>query len=257
MCSSNKGKKVAEGKDFEYNSCANIFQFMECENCKLLYLNPKPKQEEFKIIYPDEYYAYNFLKGKWSWFARIGKALIEKRYTTIYKRLIGNKGSILDIGCGDGRLLSLLQKAKGCEWDVYGLDFNTKGNTRSKEKGLNIYEGTLEEVDFKGKQFNLIIMNEVFEHVYDPNHALKKVQKIVKPQGSIVIETPCRGSWEERLFKKKYWGGYHFPRHFNIFSEKTIKRILEKNKFQGVKISFLLSPPFGILSIQNWLKDKK
>ena len=255
ICNADSYSILTTGKDYEYKTCNNIFRIAKCNNCSHIYLNPKPKLSEFSMIYQDNYYAYDFPKKKLS-LARLGKGFIEKGYIKLYKNLIDNSGSILDIGCGDGRLLSLLKTAKNCNWKLYGLDFNKKGNKITKEKGIKIYEGKFEEARFKKESFDLVIMNEILEHLYDPYKSLIKVKEMLKPKGYLIIETPCLGSWDYKLFKNSYWGGYHIPRHLNIFSRNTIKLILKKAKFDMVEEKSLLSPPFWILSVHNRLYDK-
>lgn len=257
ICNSDSYKVLTTGRDYEYGSCVNNFTLVRCNNCSHVYLNPKPALDEFSTIYPNNYYAYDFLNKKKFSLAKLGKRFIEKKYIKLYRNLIGNNGSILDVGCGDGRLLALLKKTKNCTWNLYGVDFNKEGNKIAKEKGIYIYEGKFEEVEISAGSFDLVIMNEVIEHLYDPFESLLKVKNILKLGGYFVIETPCLGSWDYKLFKNAYWGGYHIPRHLNIFSRKTIKLILEKANFEIVKEESLLSPPFWILSVHNLLYDKK
>lgn len=254
ICKSNHCELLTTGYDYEYKSCSNIFRIVRCKTCRNIYLNPKPALSEFSKIYPDDYYSYDFLNKKFS-LAKIGKRLIEKGYVKLYGGLIGSSGAILDVGCGDGRLLALLNKA-GCNWELHGVDFNKKGNKIAEEKGLNIHYGKFEDVKFQRESFDLVIMNEVLEHLYDPSESLTTVREILKFGGYLVIETPCINSWDYRIFKNSYWGGYHIPRHINIFSRETIKSILKNAGFRVVKEESLLSPPFWILSMHNLLLDK-
>jgi len=85
---------------------------------------------------------------------------------------------------------------------------------------------------------------------------LKKVKTLLKPGGYFVIETPCPESWDFKLFKNAYWGGYHIPRHINLFTRTAIAMILEKEGFRIIEQRPLPSPPFWILSIHNMLLDR-
>lgn len=254
ICKKESKFLLTSGRDYEYSTSEDIFYMYLCKDCNHLYLNPRPYLKDFDRIYPDEYYSYNFTKKEG--IAKLAKKFIEKRfYANTYKEYI-NKGRILDVGCGDGRLISVL-KSINKNWGVFGVDFNKTAVEKARDKGFYIYEGKFEEVSIKERSFDLIIMNELLEHVIDPNEVIEKAYYILEPKGYIIIETPCFGSPDFKIFKDKYWGGYHFPRHINIFSRNSIKTLIEKKGFRIVKIQSLLSPPFWILSMHHLLLDKR
>ncbi len=99
ICNSNSFSVLTTGTDYEYETCSNIFRMVKCNMCGHIYLNPKPSFKELKTIYPSHYYSYDFAKSKFS-LVKIGKELIERGYIKLYKHLIGNNSTILDVGCG-------------------------------------------------------------------------------------------------------------------------------------------------------------
>jgi 2-polyprenyl-3-methyl-5-hydroxy-6-metoxy-1,4-benzoquinol methylase len=74
----------------------------------------------------------------------------------------------------------------------------------------------------------MIFLKQVIEHVDNPLSILDKAYNLLSNGGSLIIETPNRDSWDSSIFKKKYWGGYHFPRHWTIFNDKSISRLATK-----------------------------
>ncbi len=58
------------------------------------------------------------------------------------------------------------------------------------------------------------------------------------------------------LFKKSHWGGYHFPRHWNLFNQKSLKKLSEKVGFEVADLTTQVSPVNWVYSIHNWLVDK-
>ncbi len=119
LCGSSQGRIVAEGRDFEYGSCSNNFTFKECSKCGLWYLSPRPKRQDFNIIYPPNYYSY--VRDQWKKRTLTNSlwGMLEKRKI---KKIIGRfvklpeKMHIFELGCGSGRFLHLLRECvpKSC-----------------------------------------------------------------------------------------------------------------------------------------------
>lgn len=253
ICEESNNDFVTVGYDYEYFTCANQFKIYRCRNDGLLYLASRPQIEDYNVIYPDNYYAYDFESNKGT-LAKWVKKRIELNKIDMYKKLIGDDGSVLDVGCGDGRLLALFNK-NGQNWDLYGIDFNANAIKLASETGITTYFGKFEEVELPQKKFDLIIMNQVLEHATDPRHIIEKVEKILKPGGYLIVETPNINSLDFHLFKNKYFGGYHFPRHFYLFTEENLKILMEACGLGVVNVSYMVSPPFWILSFHNMLLD--
>jgi 2-polyprenyl-3-methyl-5-hydroxy-6-metoxy-1,4-benzoquinol methylase len=70
-----------------------------------------------------------------------------------------------------------------------------------------------------------VIIFQVIEHVSDPAAVLRALARVLAPGGVLVVETPNVESLDARIFRRRYWGGYHFPRHWNLFSKETITRL--------------------------------
>jgi SAM-dependent methyltransferase len=140
-------------------------------------------------------------------------------------------------------------------WTYSGIEIDTRAVEKARDKGYKILQGDLELenlTELKG-QIDLLLMHQVLEHTRSPLTVINKVKKIIKDEGVISIETPDTDSWDRRIFYKRYWGGYHFPRHFYLFNKKTIRQLLEKTGFEIISIKSLPSPVFWIHSVHNYL----
>ena len=60
------------------------------------------------------------------------------------------------------------------------------------------------------------------------------------------IETPEIEGWDYHLFRKRYWGGYHIPRHFYLFNRATLTRLLREEGFEIVSVRSIPSPAFWV-----------
>jgi len=82
------------------------------------------------------------------------------------------------------------------------------------------------------------------------------VTHALRPGGHLFIETPNLASLDARLFRRRYWGGYHLPRHFHLFDTRTLPALVQKAGLVAVAAKPLVCPQFWIISLQNWLTDR-
>lgn len=95
-----------------------------------------------------------------------------------------NIGSLLDVGCGDGKFLSLLPK----EFKKYGIDFNHESVKLASAYG-SIFQGKLENMPAAMK-FDNVVAFHVLEHVEDPLGFINECFDKVKPGGKLILSTP-------------------------------------------------------------------
>ena len=257
LCGSRQSKVCATGEDFEYDTCSNAFCFVECLDCGHQYLNPRPRSSDLDVIYPPNYYSFvgttNRLVAR---LQRVG----EKRKIRLYRRFVGEgERNLLDVGCGDGRLLSLLEEAGDPGWNPVGLEFDAGAIERCRERGFEAHceriEDFAERDDQKGR-FDAIVMLQLIEHVEDPARLSDRVRDLLKNGGVFIIETPNLGGLDYRLFAGRWWGHYHFPRHWNLFDRGSLGGLLESKGFEIVRVEFLISTSSWIISHRNYFKDR-
>jgi len=254
-CSSKLFLNYTFGYDYEYQTCLNKWNFVCCRNCKLLYLKNRPDPSTLKTIYPKAYYSFNY--DKINFIARYGKFFLDEiKFKKFLPRFKKNDYSILDIGCGDGRYLELMyKKFKLKKSNCHGLDFKNKKLETLKKEGYKIsYENFVKYN--KKKKFDIITMFHVIEHVQSPEFYLKKIRKLLKPGGSLVVETPNYDSLDARIFKNSFWGGYHIPRHFVLFNDKNLIKFSKKMDFNIKKKFFLTGHYFWMMSFFNIVKNR-
>jgi SAM-dependent methyltransferase len=98
-------------------------------------------------------------------------------------------------------------------------------------------------------------MNQLIEHVEDPLAATRKAFEVLRPGGVLIIETPNINSWDARLFQKRYWGGWHAPRHWNLFDSETLSQCVKRAGFDIIEVSYILSPFSWLHSVQYCLRE--
>jgi SAM-dependent methyltransferase len=256
-CNSTQFINITESFDYEYETTSDIFNFVECQNCNLVFLHERPLNSELDLIYPKNYIPYNF-KNHLGGIINHLRNMVQKKKIKPFLKYADKNSTILDIGFGSGELLMLLQKF-GCKnWSLWGVDMSNEAVKKIKSKGINAICSNIDNLSWPREtpKPNIIIMNQVIEHLNDPALVINKCHQLLDEDGILIVETPSTNAWDFQIFKKKYWGGYHTPRHWNLFNETSLSFILKNNNFQIVKINNLLSPNFWLQSIHHLIKYK-
>ncbi len=85
---------------------------------------------------------------------------------------------VLDLGCGDGTLLVMLQKEKGVKG--FGVEISEEGVSMCVEKGLYCYQGDIDEglSDYKTNSFSYVVLNQTLQNTKRPDYVLKEILRI-------------------------------------------------------------------------------
>lgn len=227
LCGSEEYTILLSAEDYRYHLTDEIFQLVQCSNCRLVYLNPRPRKKVINF-YPKQYYNHNRLARAYGKLLQIMKV---HKLMSIRKK----RGRMLDIGCGDGQFLYSF-KARG--WEIYGIDPSENAYKIAKKNlGENVFKGELEDVYFSDCFFDIIALNHVLEHIVNPNKELGQIRRILKNDGILFLSTPNIHSFQFKI-SREYWFALDLPRHLFLFSPKTLRMLLEKNGFKVVKISY-------------------
>lgn len=247
--------EVAQGFDFEYESTHDTFHMVRCSACGLVYLNPRPTPDELSTIYPANYYAYHY-QSEVHPLARAAKNMLDNRKIDRWLAQIATQHPrFLDVGCGDGRHLIAMHKRGLPKEQLWGIELDKEVVDKLRAAGYQAHHGRIEEVsDLPSKSFDLIVMLQVIEHVADPSACIGRLASLLDDDGVIVLETPNVRSLDQKIFKNRYWGGYHFPRHWNLFDETTLTRLLGQHGLEPISIRFLPAPSFWIYSLQHIMR---
>ena len=133
---------------------------------------------------------------------------MQKIYELI-KQKNGQKLRILDIGCGNCKMLD---KLKELGHEVYGIDLSALRVVKNRKRLKNIAFGYAEDIPFPDEMFDIVIAQEVLEHVFDLKQSLAEIKRVLKTGGLAYIQVPYLNLVESqnhlRLFSKEtlnYW----------------------------------------------------
>ena len=256
VCEQEPGEVWTTGQDYESWTCEDIWTVRHCPACRHLWLDPRPAESELDTIYPPTYYAYSY-EEKISRIARKAKEILDARKFLPLLALMPRKPTnYLDIGCGSGRYLRMMRDRGLDPGRIYGLELDEQKTAKLRAEGFRVFSQRVEDCqELEPDSFDLVTMFHVLEHVENPGAVLRKIARSLTPDGLLILETPNFESLDSGLFKHRYWGGYHFPRHWNIFSPNSLGRLLQSSGFKVVEQRFQTGHAFWMWSFHNFLID--
>jgi len=254
LCGAEQGEVEATGWDFEYQTVPDEFRFLRCGRCGHVYLSPRPSGDDLDLIYPSDYYAFH--TGGSSVVAGLRRRW-EGAKVELYRSLVGSgPRRILDVGCGDGRFLGLLRDFGSPEWELVGVDFDPKVVESCRAQGFEAFASRMEDFREGEGSYDAVVMLQLIEHVEDPVEICRRVNALLRPGGHFIVETPNLAGLDYRGFRGRWWGHYHFPRHWNLFTTDALHRMLREQGFEIARSEYLISTSSWIHSFHNWLLDR-
>jgi len=224
---------VLDGIDWEFG-IREQFRLVRCNNCSLIYLNPRPALASIPMIYPP---TYGYYKPTGGGLRRILRNIYYK-IVLPYPYLDRLKpGTILDVGCATGATNypfgenGSLRQLKEAGWDAHGVELDERAAEIGRSYGIKIHVGRL--TDFVADhRFDVIRFNHVLEHSVSPSQDLAAAAALLAEGGRVIISGPNIASAAFYLFQK-YWSGLDLPRHFYHYTPETL---LELCKKQGLRM---------------------
>jgi 2-polyprenyl-3-methyl-5-hydroxy-6-metoxy-1,4-benzoquinol methylase len=233
------------------------WRLRECAGCGLAYMPEYPSAEtlDTKFEWDESFrrermerWMRNPLMRAWTMGVLMLKPSREGRALRFIRRF-ANGGRMLDVGCGDGRLL---MRAAAAGFDVLGVEPSAKMAAKAARRigKERVLIGRLADFDLPAASFDAIVTVSYVEHEPAPREALQHMHRLLKPGGVCAHKTPNYATKLRTLLGAR-WSGYRWPEHVQYFTHETLGRLLTET---GHEVIGQKSNPF---SDNFWLVARK
>ncbi|MDP5053620.1 MAG: methionine biosynthesis protein MetW [Congregibacter sp.] len=153
-------------------------------------------------------------------------------------RWINAGASVLDLGCGDGEFLALIQEQRGAR--VMGIEIDADAITTALGRGLNIIEQNLDDglANFPDQSFDMVVMAHALQAVHFPDRVLEEMLRVGR---ECVVTFPNFGQWRSRL-------------HLATRGRMPVSRFMPYNWYDTPNIHFCTVRDFETLCRQRGIR---
>lgn len=205
------------------------FEYITCNSCYLIQVNPLPSLDDITKMYSMDYYEFK-------------KVRPSNEYDSILSQIkqLGNFKTLLDFGCGGGRfLVNALDKG----YEVTGVDF---GNELIRNLENAYPQARFQEIEsfyVQNDTYDVIFVSNVFEHLTNPLETLHNLSHRLNPNGLLVVDGPIENNLTiAGLFRKALFGirkkmgkvVSHAPTHIFYSNAKNQKQFFEHSGLETI-----------------------
>jgi SAM-dependent methyltransferase len=233
-CQSAEIRTLCRGEDVLCRATERLFLIVECKECRMVRLYPRPDPEELRRFYPlqEPAGARGAAPGFWK---QLLRRFLYRDHAAFVRRALAEvpgEGPVLDVNCGTGLFLRELNLPQN---RLVGLDYSSdSAATAWARNAVPAVCGALPSAPFPAATFSLITMFQVLEHLYDPSVYIQAAAQLLRPDGRLIVQVPNASSWQFLLLGER-WSGLDIPRHLLFFKEEDLGNLLEFCGFEIVR----------------------
>jgi len=239
-CQSALIRVLFSATDRLYRTTSKTFRIVECGQCRLIRLFPRPSPSDLPQYYPPDYWFLPQATAA-DRFEQAYRRFVLRDHLTFVERALRDcrqDGLLLDVGCGGGLFLKMLveRAAQLPSRRVAGLDFSLDAAGAAwRRLGVPAVCASLSSAPFPPSSCSAITMFHVLEHLYDPASYLAAAHSLLRPDGRLIVQVPNAACWQFLLFGDR-WNGIDVPRHLIDFRERDLESLLTSRGFEILRV---------------------
>lgn len=216
---------------------------LRCVDCTFSFKSPQPPSELLSSCYEKA--------SSLQWGEDVDVS--DRNYSLFQSLLTKHKveGSLLDIGCFSGTLLSYL----GDKYSKFGVEPSTKACAVAVKRGIEILGATIESLPANTRMFDCVLSVDVLEHITDPRSHLERALALVKPGGLLCLSTGNTDRYSWRLIGSRSWYAA-LPEHLCFYNPLALTRFFENRGCKVVDVvHFRHSQSNALTYISQYLRN--
>ncbi|CAH8282839.1 methyltransferase family protein [Mariniflexile fucanivorans] len=239
----------------DHSVSGELFSLIENETYGFLETTPQPSSE----FLPDYYISEDYIShtdSKRNIFENVYhlvRKISLKQKLKLINKFSSEQKTLLDVGCGTG---DFLQTAQQNNWMVSGIEPNQEARSIANKKTYNSVFDTEQLLKFEPKSFDAITLWHVLEHLPNLEEHIQILNKLLKPNGVLIIAVPNYKSYDA-TFYKEYWAAFDVPRHLWHFNRTSISKLVSKISMKVVKIKPMYFDAFYVSLLSEKYKNGK
>ncbi len=233
ICSHTESSSFLEVKDYTVSN--QLFHLVQCSQCKFVYTNHPPAQQEIGKYYQSSDYISHTDSNKGLFnqvYQLVRNISLKRKFNLLQSSAQRKQGNLLDYGCGTGAFLKYAKK-KG--WNVMGMEPDEGAREKASLLIGSPVSSPSDLKDLPSNSFDVITLWHVLEHVHDLHDTLDAFKRLLKQDGTLVVAVPNLSSWDASFYKE-YWAAYDVPRHLYHFTPDTMHRLLTDKGISKIAI---------------------
>jgi len=215
-CGSEPARVVAAARDRLDPDDPARYTVVRCDACGLAYTRPRPTPSAMPSFYPASY-SGGERRGLLDQAESLYRARQQREAARWLSELRPRRGRLLDVGCGRGDLLAVLQHEG---WQAFGVEPSQQGAAAARARGIQVRCSRFEE-HRDDEQYDVVVFSGVLEHLHDPLDSLRRARRALSPGGLVaVLYVPLFDSLQARALGSR-WIALDLPRHLVHFESTT------------------------------------
>lgn len=229
---------VCNSKLIRYVFSMQGYRIEKCQNCSLMGINPQPDDRKLSEIYNANYFSIgDAADGEIH--SRSLKQSTAKHYLSLLDQYINTSKiplqgrRLLEIGPGYGDFLNC---ANDLNYEVTGVEYSLDNFNKARDylpPQVRLICGEISDIK-QGEKFDIIVFNDVLEHVRNPRIFLDQVYNKLSDDGVILCVIPSLDSFTAKL-QKTNWVEFKLE-HLYYFNNTNIKTLVHLSGFGDIKL---------------------
>lgn len=184
------------------------FEYFVCDNCNCLQIAKVP--DNLGDYYGETYYSFGF----------------DRNQDSNFEQPADSFDKILDVGCGSGKWL--YKAADAGLGNLYGCDPFLDEDIFYGDR-VHIRNCSIHDMEGDGT-FDMILMQDSFEHVTDPKEVLDSAHRLLKDDGTLFMTLPVFPNMAFDMYGP-HWYALDAPRHITLHSFKSLRYLAKECGF--------------------------